>query len=121
MTLATAKKECAALGYTLIKDREWDQYIVKPQGARSDDPRAYFTNDLDDAVGTARAMAAPDAYTPGDAVEINREQGAERWEPATYRATLTEETAIRAGDRPHLVLIAGDTLRFPNDRVRPAR
>ena len=202
MTLATAKKECAALGFTLVKDREWGQYIVKPQGARKDDPRNYFTDDIGDAVGTARAMARAElvsyasgladdsllddmvhdtaqsggldelntldsdddqedhisgiesgasevnnggyedqidyllaqgvtigeiratlnAYEPGDAVEINREQGEARWEPATYRATLTEQTAIPAADRPHLVKIAGDTLRFPADRIRrPAR
>jgi hypothetical protein len=199
MTLATAKKECATLGYTLVKDRDWGQYIVKPQGARSDDPRAYFTDDIGDAVGTARAMARQElityasgladdsllddmvhdaaqsehagdlqilkdfddqedhisdaeryasdvnnggyedqidyllaqgatlgeiratlnAYEPGDAVEVNRTG---EWERATYRGRLTEQTAIRAGDRPHLVLITGESFRFPEDRIRrPAR
>lgn len=197
MTLATAKKECAALGFTLVKAD--GEYCVKPRGARSDDPRSYFTDDIGDAVGTARAMAKQElisyasgladetllddmvhdaaqafglndlnslkdfddqedhisdveseasdinncgyddqidyllaqgktvaeilatlnAYEPGDVVQVNRTG---EWEPATYRATLTEQTAIRAGDRPHLVVIAGDTLRFPADRVRrPAR
>lgn len=57
MTLAVAKQEVAKLGLTLVKNNEYGEYIVKPRGATKDHPHAYFTNDLDDAVGTARAMA----------------------------------------------------------------
>ncbi len=56
MTLADAKKEVAELGLTLMK-RD-GEYIVKPRGGRIDDPRSYFTDDLDDALGTARHMAS---------------------------------------------------------------
>ncbi len=58
MRFAVARELCRALGFTLVNDREWNQYIVKPAGARKDDPRNHFTDDLEDAVGTARAMHA---------------------------------------------------------------
>lgn len=55
MTLAEAKARVRALGFTLVK-RD-GEYIVKPAGGRIDDPASYFTNDIIDAVQTARAMA----------------------------------------------------------------
>ena len=55
LTLRSARSECRRLGFTLVKlDGE---FIVKPIGARNDDSRAYFTNDLDDAVDTTHVMA----------------------------------------------------------------
>lgn len=55
MKLADAKDFCRNLGFTLLK-RD-GEFIVKPQGATIDDARTYFTDSLDDAIGTARAMA----------------------------------------------------------------
>jgi hypothetical protein len=54
MTLAEAKKEVAALGLKLVRDVEWNEYIVKMPGRPQAD---YHATELDDAVGTARAMA----------------------------------------------------------------
>ena len=50
MTLATAKKECDSPSLRWLEDHQWGQYIVKPGGARTDDPRTYFNDDLADVV-----------------------------------------------------------------------
>jgi hypothetical protein len=56
LTLAHAKRIVASRGFMLIKvDGE---FIVKPRGAGLDDARNYFTNDLLDAVETAKRMAS---------------------------------------------------------------
>jgi hypothetical protein len=55
MKLATAKAICRDLGFTLLK-RD-GEFIVKVIGSTVDDVRTYFKNDLDDAVGTAKAMS----------------------------------------------------------------
>ncbi len=60
LTLADAKHLVRPLGFTLVK-RD-GEYIVKPAGSSIDDPRSYFTNDLLDAVQTARAMHAHEAW-----------------------------------------------------------
>jgi hypothetical protein len=62
MTFKEAVKECAQLGFTLIHDREWGEFIVKPRGALKDDARNHHTGgtspeDLEDAVNTCRAMS----------------------------------------------------------------
>jgi hypothetical protein len=57
-------------------------------------------------------------YTPGESVQVNTGNDRERWVSGTYRAALTEATALPAGDRPHLVYVNGETLRFPDSRVR---
>ncbi len=53
--LHEAQQEARALGYTLSKSHD-GEYSVKPVGARGD-VGTYFTNDLADAIGTARIMA----------------------------------------------------------------
>jgi hypothetical protein len=54
LTLNDAKRIVSKLGLTLVK-RD-NEYIVKPKGASNDDAQAYFTNDLLDAVETAKRM-----------------------------------------------------------------
>lgn len=58
MKLATARQICRSFGFTLVK-RD-GEFIVKVAGSPIDDPRTYFTDDLEDAVGTAKAMGAKD-------------------------------------------------------------
>lgn len=54
MTQSEARRILRDLGWTLrCSDGE---YRVAPRGASED--RAYYTNDLDDAIGTARAENA---------------------------------------------------------------
>ena len=54
-TLKEAMATVRNYGFTLVK-RD-GEYIVKPAGQNIDHPHSYFTNDLEDAVGTARLMA----------------------------------------------------------------
>lgn len=56
MTLTQAKKLCAQIGCVLTKpDRFEEEYRVNFKGGS--ECSAYYTNDLNDAVSTARAMA----------------------------------------------------------------
>lgn len=65
MTLAEAKKIVRGHGHTLVK--EDGEYIVKKKGSKTriegDDPH-YFTNDIEDAVGTSEAMTYPGGVRP---------------------------------------------------------
>lgn len=55
LTLRSAREHLRSLGMALIKT-EWDDYRVRFVG---DPPgNGYFTNDLEDAVQTAKAMYA---------------------------------------------------------------
>lgn len=54
MTLKQAKAEVAALGYRLHYSPEFREYVVAVPANRKAD---YFTDDREDAVATARAMA----------------------------------------------------------------
>lgn len=76
---------------------------------------------IDDENGTNYPMHtfAELAYAPGDAVQVNTGNDRERWVDAVYRATLTELSALPAADRPHLVYLNRETLRFPSSRIRP--
>lgn len=56
MTFAEARRRVAALGFTLKRDTEWQEYQVYPRGD-PDHPASYHTDDLEDAVGAAEAMA----------------------------------------------------------------
>ena len=53
-----AKSELAALGVTLTWSEEWGELSVKPKGAS--EIKAYYTDDLQDAVGTGKLMAKGD-------------------------------------------------------------
>ena len=52
-----AKKAVSALGLTLVYDTDNNEFIVKEKGSRNDSRTSYHTDDLDDAVSTAKAMA----------------------------------------------------------------
>jgi hypothetical protein len=57
LTMREARRQARALGLR-IRSTGWDDYRVYwPEEAR-DSERGYFTPDLDDALDTARAMAA---------------------------------------------------------------
>jgi hypothetical protein len=56
----------------------------------------------------------PRTYEPGDSV-VAAMHG--EWVKGEYRATLTDETALPAMDRPHLVYVDGETLRFKDSEV----
>lgn len=55
MKMKDAKAACRAVGFTLKS--EFDEFQVFPIGKNADHPWAYFTNDLQDAVDSANAMA----------------------------------------------------------------
>ena len=67
MTLKQAQEEVRGLGFVLVHDREWGQYIVKPPGQKEDDGSWYYANDLDDAVGTAKSMRRRQTESNGTA------------------------------------------------------
>lgn len=48
MKLAEAKKLVKSYGYTLVYDKDWEEYIIRRGKA------SYHTSDLDDAIGTAK-------------------------------------------------------------------
>ena len=56
MVLSEAKSTAAAFGMTLHFSPEFDEYVVYPAGSSENDPTAYFTSDIHDAVDTARVM-----------------------------------------------------------------
>lgn len=53
--LAKAKKELAPLGLEVTFDKETEEYRVNFKGGK--EGTAYYTNDVDDAIGTGKAMA----------------------------------------------------------------
>lgn len=55
MTLAQAKKLVSDLGLTLKYNRDYDEYTVNYKGGSS--KTIYHTSDLQDAIGTAKAMS----------------------------------------------------------------
>jgi hypothetical protein len=55
LTLKQAKRELRALGYTI--NRQHGEYRVNLLGG--EEVSAYYTTDISDAVGTARAMSMP--------------------------------------------------------------
>lgn len=55
LTLAEAKAQVRAFGFSL-KSTSPGEYVLTPSGEREGD-RSYYTNDLEDAVGTARSTA----------------------------------------------------------------
>lgn len=50
-----AKQELKAIGITLQYDADLDEYRVNLKGDK--ESTAYYTPDLDDAIGTGKAMA----------------------------------------------------------------
>lgn len=57
MEYKEAKKIVKELGLKLSLNRDYEEYRVSLPGAGAESS-AYYTGDLDDAVGTARVMAA---------------------------------------------------------------
>lgn len=55
LTLKEAQKQAREIGMT-IKKNEYDEYVVNFRGGK--EATAGYQNDLEDALGTARAMAA---------------------------------------------------------------
>jgi len=55
MVLSEARSTCLMFGMRLIKN-EYDEFVVYPVGSSRNDPCAYFTMDMDDAVNTAKEM-----------------------------------------------------------------
>ena len=55
------KKEAAdfgkLIGITIRWSAEWSEFQVYPKGTGKDDPRSYFTGDIEDAVATAIGMS----------------------------------------------------------------
>lgn len=50
-----SRKLIETIGFLgVYRQSDTDEFVVKPRGARTDDS-AYFTTDLEDAQGTARA------------------------------------------------------------------
>ncbi len=58
MILFDAIDTAARFGMTLFYNSEFEEYVVYPKGSSPDDPSAYFTTDINDAVDTARLMGA---------------------------------------------------------------
>ena len=56
LTLAAAKAICAALGFSLRRTVGSEVRLARP--GRNQEAAAHYTDDLDDAIGTARAEAA---------------------------------------------------------------
>jgi len=71
MTLAEAKAQVRAFGFSL-KSIEPGEYVLTPWGER-EGARSYHTNDLEDAVGTARSY--PAACTQHEDCAKNRALG----------------------------------------------
>ena len=68
-----AKSELAALGITLAWSEEYGELSVKPKGASK--IKTYYTDDLQDAVGTGRLMAKGDK----DAWRKTQDEGTVTW------------------------------------------
>jgi hypothetical protein len=97
MTYTEAKQIVNALGMRITKT-EYDEYRVAL--ANNSEASAYYATDLDDAVGTARAMHARraihrieacvtllDAIRPGDKVTISNHLGQHRTGRALFMGT----------------------------------
>ena len=56
LTLKQAQYESAALGFSITRN-VYGEYVVRPIGQTGLPLRVYYTSDLDDALGTARAEA----------------------------------------------------------------
>ena len=52
-TIAQGKQICRNMGYTLVYKSELNEYSVYPRGNIN---LAYYTDDINDAIGTCRAM-----------------------------------------------------------------
>jgi len=57
LTFAEAKRACNEYGYTLKRTGWGKEVAVDRYGHDKNHPETYFTDDLDDAVDTARSMA----------------------------------------------------------------
>jgi hypothetical protein len=82
MTFKQAAAIVRSLGFTLVDDREYDEFIVKVAGTRADDEASYHTlgrtpDHLEDAVNTARAMHAHQAWQVMR-LQIERDLAADR-------------------------------------------
>lgn len=55
MTLKQARTLCRALGFSLRSKSEWSEYRLCAYGAP--EAQAYYTDDLEDAVGTCKQQA----------------------------------------------------------------
>lgn len=75
LTLKDAKRMVSDLGLTLI-ERD-DEFIVKAKGLSIDAASTYFTNDLQDAVDTARSMSSKRS-SPPRRVDVVREHDSRR-------------------------------------------
>lgn len=51
-------------GTRIIRDSEYREYIVVPRGKKASDDAAYFSDNLEDARGTARHMDTPSTKNP---------------------------------------------------------
>jgi hypothetical protein len=60
MTLAKAMLLLRELGYSITRNG-WNEYEVKVIGS-TDDEQTYFTNDIQDAVDTAKAEVKANNY-----------------------------------------------------------
>lgn len=66
LTLADAKRQVKAMGLTLVRKADTDEYVVK-----SPDGGTYHTDDLADAVGTARDLSGRPAVMGGKSSHRN--------------------------------------------------
>ena len=57
MVLYDAIATAANFGMVIYFNQEFEEYVVYPKGGSPDDPEAYFTMDIEDAVTTARRMS----------------------------------------------------------------
>jgi hypothetical protein len=56
LTIAVVKAELRALGLTLHRDVDFDEFQVRFKGEGKDAPATYFTNDLEDALHSALSV-----------------------------------------------------------------
>lgn len=70
ITKIAGRKVVERIGEVKIyKDSEWGEYIVCPKGCKPDDDKAYHTDDMEDAVMTARKMDEEKAEDSADDAE----------------------------------------------------
>ncbi len=58
MILFDAISIASRFGMTLYYNSTFEEYVVYPKGTSEENPLAYFTMDINDAVDTARLMGA---------------------------------------------------------------
>lgn len=132
--LAKAKKELAPLGLEVTFDKETEEYRVNFKGGK--EGTAYYTNDVDDAIGTGKAMAKEgdkskkkeskkkkedddqddeeeeddDEEDKKDDKEEGKKKKKENFEPSYEDVVLESEVRIIQDDHV-LVLEKGDKIR----------